>query len=788
MILSSVVFVFFGTKAKFEEDLLKLLPESENSETALVFGNLKIKDKYFIQVTGAEPDVLVSCVDELMDSILADETGIANNLYRLEPEMALGALDFAMAHVPSFVDTAMYPLFDSAIAHADKTMEDNYNLIMNDETGNIAEMVSTDPLNLRGCLMPDISSGIGFTLIDGHLFSADSTVALIFLSPAFQSFDSDQGGKLAAHIDKCADNLQKAHPGVEVLTHGNVVRAAGNSHFMKHDTFFTVGLSLLIVLIVLCICFKSFNIAWQNLLPLLYGTFFSLACMYWLQGGMSLMALGVGSVVLGVALSYCLHIIIHQRFVGSVEQMLKEESLPVCLGCLTTIGAFLGLLFTQSDLLKDFGLFATFALIGNTLFALVFLPHFLHEEETQRNEKIFKVINKINNYEYDRNPFVIIGLCAIIVIGIIFSGRVQFDNDLKNIGYESDELHKSEKLYSEKNDHGGMQQYYAVIAPTLDEALDANRKLSARLDSLRETGDLIAYTPTVSMLFQSQSEQQRRIDAWNRYWTPEKEAQAMAAVRAAAVRNDLSPDIFEPFKAMLEADYEPGDLYNSGVVPEGLLCTFIEESDGKYLIFNTTLQDPKKMTANCDKVVDAMPEALVVDPFYYTGNMITMIHRDFNTTLLISSIFVLLVLLIWFKDLVIALIAFMPMFLSWYVVEGWMAIFRLPFNLINIVISTFIFGIGVDYSIFVMQGLLAAQRKEGSKLLEYHKVAVFFSAFVLIVVMVSMLCAVHPTIKSIGQSAMIGMLSTIMITYTLQPLVFRWVMKIPFMKRRIEKF
>ena len=144
-------------------------------------------------------------------------------------------------------------------------------------------------------------------------------------------------------------------------------------------------------------------------------------------------------------------------------------------------------------------------------------------------------------------------------------------------------------------------------------------------------------------------------------------------------------------------------------------------------------------------------------------------------------------LLLSFRDVVIALIAFLPMFLSWYMVQGWMAIFGLPFNLVNIVVSTFIFGIGVDYSIFVMQGLLAAQRGEGGRLLEYHKVAVFFSAFVLIVVIVSMLCATHPTITSIGISTIIGMVSTIMITYTLQPLLFRWAMKWPFLQRRIQK-
>lgn len=786
MVLSSAVFIFFGLRVKLDVDLLRLLPASKHSGTNMVFSNLKIKDKIFMEMTGAEPEVLAGYVDELMDSILTDDEGIANTLYRIEPDMALNALDFAMMHVPSFVDTSLYARFDSAIAHADETMANNYELIMNDETGMLTEMVSTDPLNLREYLMPDLSSGMGFTVIDGHLFCADSTVALIYISPNFQSFDAEPSSKLMNHIKRCVSEFNKVHPEVEVLMHGAVVRAGDNNRIMARDIYLTVGISMLIVLIVLCVSFKSFNIAWQNVLPVTYGTFFALACMYWIQGGMSLMALGVGSVVLGVALSYCLHVIIHQRFVGNVEQMLKEEAVPVCLGCLTTIGAFIGLLFTQSDLLKEFGMFSTFALIGNTFFALVFLPHLLREDDQRRNEKVFRGIEKINNYPFDRNPYVVIGLCILIVIGFAFSGKVEFDNDLKRIGYESDELHKSENLYSEKNDHGGQQEYFAVIAPTLGEALDANKELSSVLDSMRNAGDLIAYTPVVSILFQSEAEQQRRIEAWNRYWTPAKVSQAMAAVKGAAVRNELSPDIFVPFQAMVEADYEPGDLYTAEVIPDGLLCNFIEENSGNFLIFNTTQLTKEKMWPVGDRVA-AMPNAVVVDPFYYTADMLDMLHTDYNTTLLISAIFVFVVLLLSFRNLVISLIAFLPMFLSWYMVQGWMAIFGLPFNMVNIVVSTFIFGIGVDYSIFVMQGLIAAQRGEGGRLLEYHKVAVFFSAFVLIVVMVSMLCATHPTITSIGNSTIIGMVSTIMITYTLQPLLFRWAMKWPYMRKRVER-
>ena len=785
LLLSSAVFIYFGLKVKYQEDLSQLLPSTESSESGLVFGNLKVKDKIFIQMTGAEPEVMSGYVDELMDSILLDTTGIANSLYRLDADMAINALDYALTHIPSLVDTSMYARFNEAIAHANETMARNNELIMNDETGSITEMVSTDPLNLRECLMPNLSGDMGFSLVDGHLFSHDSTVALMFISPAFQSFDSESGSRLIARLQDRIAQFEAAHSNVQVYMHGATVRSAGNSHIMRRDIALTIGISLIIILIVLCISFKSFRIIWQNVLPLAYGTFFALACMYGLKGGMSLMALGIGSVILGAGLSYCLHVIIHQRFVGGIEKMLADEAVPVCLGCLTTVGAFLGLLFTKSELLQDFGLFATFSLVGCTFFALVFLPHLLREDDTTRHEAIFKVVDKVNNFPYDKSPWIIAPLVIAILVGIIMTPQVQFDNNLKHIGYESENLLKSEALYAEKNVKGDMQRYYAVAAPNLDAALEANRLLSHVLDSLYQAKELNAYMPVVSMLFQSEKEQEIRIAKWKEYWTPEKINEAEEAIFTAAQQYQIDPSIFAPFRAMVEMEYEPGNLYEAEVIPEGLLCNFIEESEGKYLIFNAVQLDNDKKDA-IDQRIAAIPHAVVVDPFYYTGNMISLIHSDFNTTLLISSIFVLIVLLVSFRNILVALIAFMPMFLSWYVVQGWMAVFGLPFNLINIVISTFIFGIGVDYSIFIMQGLIAEVRKSDMQMLGYHKAAVFFSAFVLLVVILSMMFATHPAIRSIGISTLIGMASTILITYSLQPLFFRWAMKLPWMRKRVE--
>ena len=57
LILSSVIFVYFGSKVQYEENIAKLLPQTDvATESGLAFGNLRVKDKIFIQLTSAEDE------------------------------------------------------------------------------------------------------------------------------------------------------------------------------------------------------------------------------------------------------------------------------------------------------------------------------------------------------------------------------------------------------------------------------------------------------------------------------------------------------------------------------------------------------------------------------------------------------------------------------------------------------------------------------------------------------------------------------------------------------------
>ena len=657
---SFLLFLAFGIRLRYEEDIVKLLPRS-STDSELAFSDIGLKDKVFIQVTAADPArpldpaTLAAYMDEYCESLLQRDSAshhITGILYQLDMGTMLGAVDYAFEHLPCFIDTSLYAAFEAALEPeaVEAAMQDNLALLEADETGEASQFVTMDPLGLRnillGQIMPSDGGSVGgYTIEEGHFFCPDKTVALAFLSPGFNSMDSGAGTKFYRLMSRTRKDFEAAHPDAKVLAHGTPLGSVSNASTIKGDLLMTVGVSLLVILVILLLSFHSWTFIWQQIVPILYGSVFALACMYWVKGFMSLMALGLGAIVLGVAISYCLHVLIHHYYVGDVEQMLREESTPVTLGCITTVGAFLGLLFTESDLLRDFGLFATFALVGNTFFALFFLPHFMKPEQVKfKRYKGFHIIDKINDIPWDRNKWILAGLLAVIVAGVALSHRVKFDSDLRNLDYDNPLLTASQELYSQKNASGHM-------------------------DLL---GLVKGYSPLSFLLFRSERDQQVRIDAWKAFWTPERKTQAWREIAAAARHSGLEASLFNPFEALIDADYEPGNLFEAEVFPPELVSNYLErQASGRYMVFTSVGFRPE----DADTVTAALvagPNTLVLEPFYYCRDMVEIVHDDFNTTQWISSLLVLLVLLIAFRNPITAFLAFLPMFLSWYVLQGLM--------------------------------------------------------------------------------------------------------------------
>lgn len=790
LILPTLLFIYLSSKIEFEEDITKLLPSAEDgSAKELVFSNLKVKDKVFILFnpksdTVALEDLATTC-DEFIEALLAKDTThntINNVLYQLDEDLFMDGISFLYENVPTFLNDDQFKQLDILLEKEsiERQMDENYADLRSAAGSALLNIITHDPIGIRNIFLSNstgsIGGGIGggnFTMYENHIFTADTTIAIAFLSPNFGAFNSKQGVHLTSLIESEIQTFSELYPEVEILCHGAPLQSVHNSRQIKKDLVLTISISLLLIFTILIVCFKNKSTLVYLVIPVIYGVLFSLAIMFLIKGSMSLMALGIGAIVMGVAFSYCMHVITHYKYVSDPIVVIKDQTVPVILGSLTTIGAFLGLMLTKSELLKDFGLFASLGLVGTTIFSLIFLPHFFNPKKNKKSEKAFAVLEKINSFPLEKQKWLIVLILVVSAVCYFMSDKVKFDSNLQNIGYHDEGFMRSRNLLESKASNAYATIYFASVSEDLDSALVYNRLLCKRLDELADSGQIFGYSNPAALFIPSE-QQQSRIDRWNEYWTESKVEDIKKKIVDAGNKYKFAPTTFVPFFDMLEMEYEPVSLYEAEILPPEILDNIIEFTDNKYLVFTPVQMERKRLLDIGDQIVIGHPEFVVIDPMYYTSDMVKVVHKDFSVTLTISSLFVLIVLLLSYKNLLLALLAFLPMGLSWYIVLGTMAIFGIEFNLINIVISTFIFGIGVDYSIFIMDGLLSTYRGRGV-LLTYHKTAIFFSAVILIIVITSLLFAVHPAIASIGTSTLIGMGATILIAYSLQPFLFSLV-------------
>jgi len=781
-----VFFGYFAMQLHLEEDIDKLMPASKNEDgtTKLAFANLRIKDKTFLlfESQRATTDELIATCDAFVDTLLLHDKevqSVGDVFYQLSDDLLPDAVDYLTAHLPAYVDTAVYARLDTMLttAHMTWQMRDNREALGTELGELFPELIETDPIGLRHVLAdqmaPLLQAGGGsYITVDNHFFVPDSTVCIAFITPRFSSTNTGQGSAMFRMLNDQMAQFALSHPTVRISYHGTPASGYYNSTQIKHDLTTTITGALLLVLLLLIVCFRRWTVVPLLLLPVVFGTLFGMAMMYWVKGQFSLLALGIGGVVLGVALSYVLHVLTHHAYVEDREQLLRDQVKPVLLGCLTTIGSFAGLLFIQTDLLRDFGLFAAFAILGTTVFSLAYLPQMLG-----KSKPLPSFIERFNNIAFDRSKPLLACIVVIVVvcIGFYLAGGTRFDADMHNLGYLEDMTEHSEQLLREKTYTGDKQKYFAAQGQTMEEAIAHFASLDRKLDSLQQLGLVKSYTHT-SDIFVPLSKQQSRIDAWHRYWTPERLTTVRKLIAATAPQADLQAEAFDAFFKAATASYTPAPLYEAGIIPEGYQSTLMEQShDGKFLCFTSVrCQNDSVRGSDTDyiRICDAIaqdPNLLVLDTYYYTTDTLLQMNADFSVLQWLSMLFVLMVLLFSFRfNVRLTLLGFMPIVLSWLVVLGAMVMFDMRFNLINIIISTFIFGIGVDYSIFVMHGLTRGQ-------LTAHKSAIFLSAAILIITVSSMLLARHPAIRSVGFSTLVGLLAAVILAYVLQPAIYNKV-------------
>ncbi len=764
--------VIMATQISLQENITNFFNNTDEKKNA-TFENVAVKDKIVVMINGEDPDDMIASAEKFeaeVEGLL--EKGLVSSVTAYADDEAIErCTSFIYDNLPIFLTDDDYRALEDKVSddNIGVAVENIYNLLTSPSGMIVGDVIMRDPLNIGTHLLQkfeQFNPDVQYEIYNGRLFSKDMSTMLMFIQPSNGMGDTGHNDELVGGLEH-AENVAETDV-VSIDCIGGPIVAVYNARQIKKDTATTLSIALVFILLVLFLAFRNKWSIPLIILPPAFGALFALAMVWLVQAEISAIAIGAGTVVLGISLSYSIHIVSHLNGTSSPKEIIEELTMPLTIGCFTTIGAFAALTFTSSPLLYDMGMFSVFTLIGTTLFSLIFLPHFLSGFGSERKSSFLRHIESVVGYRYEGNKWIVLPIIAIAIAALFFYQDVEFDDNMSSINYMPEHIVVAEKRSEEIFGNESKDVYIVTGNQHVDTLTDEYARLENLLTTLSEDAR-VENIVTVSDFVISAKEQQRRIEKWNDFWDKHRET-ILSQLDVAAQRCGFKSGAFSRFEEMIAKEYPLCSYSKDEISDVPVISEWVSASDDyTTLLCRVEVNDEDKDAVYAE--IDKLPNTTVIDRGYFSSKMVESTSNDFNFILLVSSMIVFFALFLSYGRIELTILTFLPMAISWVIILGLMALFGIKFNIVNIILATFIFGIGDDFSIFIMDGLLQ-EYKNGRKVLGAHKTAIFFSAFTAIVGMGVLIFAEHPALKSIALISVLGLAVVVLVSYTVQPMLF----------------
>ncbi len=632
----------------------------------------------------------------------------------------------------------------------------------------LRKYIAKDPLGIAWdklrLIQPRSDSTSSMTVEDGILYNSNKSKVYFTATLDFNVNDNVKNEHLNELLNTLRDEVNEDDAGLNFDYFGTFQIAYENSKQVKQDTFVTLIVSVGLILLLLIVYFRSLLVPLYFVLPALFSGFCGLGIVGFVHPDISAISLATSAVLMGIVLDYSFHFFTHYNQSGDLVETVKEIAFPMLVGSFTTVAAFSALMFTDSVVLQNFGLIALCTLTSAALFTLLLLPAILKitkyrpkPKKRQQGREVSKVLMRIS-------------LLAIVALSIVFllkANQFKFDSDLNNLSFHPKELAEKEEQYTGINPKEEKKLHLFVSGNTKEDALIANYKLYEFVQAIPKeviVEEFISAAPYCLPI----NKINEGLNQWNKYWDS-NEFPMMEYLNAAAVEKGFSQQAFQPFKKWIHrSEINQDDELLSDLGLDRLLYT----NGTDWNVVSSVVVKRSRLDA-FKQELSKLPEVVIFDVSEMASSLMVSVQDDFNYLLVFSSLIVFLSLLLIYGRIELALFAFLPMVISWVWILGIAAIFDIQFNFVNIIVATFIFGLGDDFSIFVTDGLIQKYKTQSMSWLSYRS-AILLSGITTIIGTGALYFAKHPAIHSIAAISVVGISCILMVTLVLQPAIFRF--------------
>ena len=584
-----------------------------------------------------------------------------------------------------------------------------------------------------------------FTTLKNENVDIERGFEEILSSPVFKNFVISEDGKTTGIIvnikedvnlknldDKSKEEIEKYKDLRKKKNHKNIVEireliksyknigkiylggipmiADDMMSFIKNDIIvFGIGV-LLFIIVTLWFIFKK--LIW--IIVPLSSCFFSVLIMTGLLGliGWKVTVISSNFIALMLILTMAMNIHMSTRFLQLKKNNpnLKNSEIifmttskmfwPIIYTALTTICAFLSLIFSEIKPVIDFGWMMSLGLIISFVITFTLLPTLINLLSTEKInievESKSKITEFLGEISINSRPTIFLITLVVIISSIVGISRLEVENSFINYFNKNTEIYKGMKLIDEKL--GGTTPLDIIIKfPTFEKD-----KLTVADDEFEDWGD-------------EENHDNRK------YWFTKDKIEKIEKVHSYLESNPFVGKVLS-FSSILKVakqlnNNKPLDTLEIGVFYSKIPDTIKKEVIDPYISIEDNearislrIKDSEKNLRRNDlikKIEYDLENQIGLESNEYKlagvlilfNNLLQSLFKSQILTLgfVMSGIFAMFLLL--FRNIKLSLIGVVPNFIAAFFILGIIGLLEIPLDMMTITIAAITIGIAVDNSI-----------------------------------------------------------------------------------------
>jgi uncharacterized protein len=617
-----------------------------------------------------------------------------------------------------------------------------------------ANRAAEDPLGLGDLVLARLGELVPTQqarIEKGHILASDGRNLLVTATPREGTRDTRACHAIDDLLREVGRRFAAAQPGEP--GHGVLVTAVGgyrattdNETLVTSDANLALVAATIGIALLLLLCFPRPWLGVFALLPAMAGGCFALFFYTLIESDISALALGFGGALISITVDQgAVYLLFVDRKTKTAGQRAAHEVFSIgSLSTLVNIGSFLALRLTGFRVLGQIGLFAALGILFSYLFVHLVFPHIFPSVPPAKRAPWVPVDEFLRRITVGR------GLRALAVAAVLFAVALAFTRPTFVVDLAAMNTVRAETAADEARVRAVWGDIFHRLYVLLDAKDEANfqNKADAWLALLerQKAGQVVARGFSPSMLTPGAAQGAANARAWAAFWTDERVAALKEGLRAGAEHAGFAADAFAPFFARLTAPARAAAPLSAG---ERALYGIEPGRDGKGVVWLGSVSPGPRYAADAFAAEAQQAGLFVFDGASFSGTLAAFLAKSFRLMFLVVVCFVAISVFLFFLDLRVAAIALAPLTFSFVMTIATLHVVGRPIDIVGLILSVLIFGMGVDYSfsfVRVYQRCLDEHHPSHGPV----RTSIFLASSATMVGMVTMAFAEHSVTRSAG--------------------------------------